>query len=378
MKGPSLDAIRRFKQEQELKKREEEEERLKAKLSTLKHRANQGDRKAKQELKKLEQIEEERNKRPPDYGQQQQKNVNKATSSSGHQQSNDQKQKSLANKKPVKKVEMDFDELMSIAKKNINEIKKPAESQKSEEKTQKINKIKKKVVVDAIDWDEVDRRNKSSEKVKSLKIVDVKGPTNKQTLSKAKVPIDPKKALQDERIQAAKRREAAMAAAAARRAASSNASINEAPTRGKFQMQYNRPSVSSSSSHIHHNRPPMQVHQLDYRDRVRNRYDDYDEEEEEDEDDYQADGFVVDDDEDDAQDALRETLRTVFRYDRRRCDLREEELDRQYRAIGSVNNFEDLEREERRASRLAAAEDAKAQRDEDERKRLKKIRLKGA
>lgn len=95
----------------------------------------------------------------------------------------------------------------------------------------------------------------------------------------------------------------------------------------------------------------------------------------EEDDEYESDGFVVNEDNDDVQDELRKTLRTVFRYDKRRCDLREEELDRQYRAIGRVSTLEDLEREERRAARLAAAEDAEAFRQEEEHKRKKKLRL---
>jgi hypothetical protein len=53
MKGPSLDAIMKFNQQQEQKKREEDDRKVQEKLSTIEHRALQGDKKAKVQLNKL-------------------------------------------------------------------------------------------------------------------------------------------------------------------------------------------------------------------------------------------------------------------------------------------------------------------------------------
>lgn len=105
-------------------------------------------------------------------------------------------------------------------------------------------------------------------------------------------------------------------------------------------------------------------------------YDDEDEDEYEEDDEYdeEMDDFIVDDEEDEAKAELDKTLKHMFRYDKRKSDLREMECDREYRQIGRVANFEDLEREERRASRLAAIEDARALKEEEDRKRAKLLR----
>lgn len=108
----------------------------------------------------------------------------------------------------------------------------------------------------------------------------------------------------------------------------------------------------------------------------RRRYDDYyDDEDEYDE----LDDFIDDGDDDDAQLELSKTLKSVFGYDRQKYAKREALLDaqaeREYRAIGKVQTFEDLEREERRSAKLAAREDKIAEREEEER-RAKKLKMK--
>lgn len=297
-----MDAIRKFKESQERKKREEDERKIKEKLSTLQHRASQGDRKAKSELRKIEQVNEEKNKQPS--------NGNDLKSSHLHHHSsskngNHPRGADRTTPRPKQK-EADFEELMKLAKKNNNEMRLPEE--KKVEKPKPIG----------------DKR--------PIKKV-AEEPPRPRDFSVQKQTTTPKATLM--------------------RCAS-----------GKLaQHQPIHPKLPTPATVIH--RQPVPSYS-----RMRQ----YDDEEPED-DQYEDDGFVVDEDEDEAREELQRTLKSVFRYDRRRCDLREEELDRQYRAIGKVTTFEDLEREERRASRLAAMEDARAQREEEERKRLKKIRL---
>lgn len=304
MKGPSLDAIRRFKEQQERKKQEENERKIKEKLLTLEHRASQGDRKAKQELKRIERVEEEVKRKTQEREQQKQKQPQKQCPPVASQQIRN-KPKQVA----------DFEELMKIAQANNNEI-------------------RKKPVVD-----------KPPEQVKIKKVTRPTPPlADKPQITPAgpsKVP-PPKELIRP------------------------TTRVTLRPTIGSTTRPEVRPTVRPEMRPDTRPiiRPPVRLPIKPPRD--------YDYEVE---DDYESDGFVVDDDEEDAQEELNRTLKSVFRYDRRRCDLREEELDRQYRAIGKVSTFEDLEREERRAARLAAAEDAKAFREEEERKRLKKIRL---
>lgn len=282
MVGPSLEAIRKFKEQQERKKREELERKVQDKLSTLEHRASKGDRKAKQELKRIEKIKEERPKLPPP------KPVPPRV----------EPKQPPKTRKPA---ETDFDELIRIAKQNTNEIRK-------HEKAQTESKLKPKPKPDPI------------VKLRSDAVVE---PRLEQKLKSKPKPS---------------------------------------------QVHRPRPISGAYEQHRHSKliHAPMRM-------TVADNYDD----EYEDEDDYESDGFVVDDEYDDAREELSKTIKSVFRYDKRRCDLREEEIDRQYRAIGRVSTFEDLEREERRASRLGAVEDARALRDEEERKKMKRLRLNG-
>lgn len=279
-KGPSLDAIRRFKQQQEEKKREDNERRIKEKLSTLEHRASQGDRKAKQELKKLEQFEKQQDeikKRP--------------------QPATSHRVQPPQSRPRSHKHETDFEELMKLAKQNNNEIRildKPQE-----------------------------HKNRPDDEVKKDRRHEQKKCDHNERKIKDKLSVLDHRAPQGDR--------------------------RARPLSRPVSRPVPRPVPR-----------PVIRHPNDY---------------DQDEDDSDLDDFVVDDEEEDVQAELSQTLKSVFRYDKRRCDLREAEIDRQYRAIGNVRTFEDLEREERRASRLAAAEDARAQREEDERKRLKRIRL---
>jgi len=293
MKGPSLDAIRKFKELQEKRKREEDEKKIRDKLSTLEHRASQGDRKAKQELKKIETLKEECNRAPKPQS------VPKSAPS--------QISSTVSKKKP----DTDFEELMRLAKQNANQIKRQPEPEPSR---------------------------------KSIVKSQVAPPKSKpRKPSPTIAPSHP---------------------------------ISSRP-KATHRSNISRPPDPPRSSQMHR-RPPVATVPMPGPSRYiinRNRYRYEDEEDEEDEDDYESDDFVVDEEDNDVQDEVRKTIRSVFRYDKRRCDLREEELDRQYRAIGRVSTFEDLEREERRASRLAAAEDARALREEEERKKLKKLRL---
>lgn len=297
MVGPSLEAIRRFKEQQERKKRDELEKKVQEKLSTLEYRASKGDRKAKQDLKKIEKIKEERPKLPPpkpaEPARLEQKQVSKTKRATA----------------------TDFEELMKLAKQNSNEIRrseKPEPETKLKPKQKPIVKTKPEPVVEP-----------RSEHKPKLKPNSIPNPGSNMNLN-----LKPKPMLQPKPIP----------------------STYEAPRHQK----YIKPPV----------RPVRMMRRYEYEDEY------------EEEDDYEADGFVVDDEYDDAREELSKTLKSVFRYDKRRCDLREEEIDRQYRAIGRVSTFEDLEREERRASRLAALEDAKALKEEEERKRMKKLRLK--
>lgn len=304
MKGPSLDAIRKFKEAQERKKKEQDEKKIQEKLSILQHRASQGDRKAKTELKKIEKIKEDRSKvrddqdypsTRPGFAQSNQ------SIKHGHRQG-DSYNKTIT--RPKQK-EADFDELMNIAKKNNNEMRLP-EQKKSFEK-------------------------QSSDKQPIKRICREQLPAPRASVQQPVKPLPGPQAIRP--------------------------------------AQNNRPIQSriSPQSTVIHRQPAPSFSRG-------RRFEDEGPDDEDDE--YEDDGFIVDEDEDEAREELQRTLKSVFRYDRKRCDLREQELDREYRAIGKVTTFEDLEREERRASRLAAMEDAKALREEEERKRLKKMRLK--
>lgn len=113
MNGPSLDAIRKFK---ELQARKKEEEKLKfneSKLSTLEHRAAQGDKKAKRQLKDLEQAKVDQNAREAKEALRKEKERERKN-----------KINEVAPPRPhvTKEVRKDysFEELMQIAKKNKN------------------------------------------------------------------------------------------------------------------------------------------------------------------------------------------------------------------------------------------------------------------
>lgn len=315
MKGPSLDAIRKFKQEQEEKKKLEYDRKEREKLTTLEHRAAQGDRKAKTQLKQIEKVQEDRG-RSKDL---QKNHTSRASSSAADQRSADdrstkQNGKTFSNR--PKQSGLDFDELMKLASSNTNEV-------KHEERRKPIPKQRR-----PIDRIQSSVQHTSRERLASSTVQEGKELVASKSITKQPVKVvGPSKAPQP-----------------------SVSHIERRP-----MMKYQAPG---------HARPRVPARRDYYGD-------DYDDEDDE----YESDGFIVDEDDDEVKDELNKTLRTVFRYDKRRCDLREQELDRQYRAIGRVNTFEDLEREERRASRLAAAEDAEAQRDLEERKRLKRQRL---
>lgn len=294
MVGPSLEAIKKFKEQQERKKRDELEKKVQEKLSTLEYRASKGDRKAKQDLKRIEKIKEERPKLPPPKPAEPARLEQKEAS------------------KTKRATQTDFEELMKLAKQNSNEIRR---SEKPEPETKL--KPKQKPII-------------------KTKLEPVVEPRSEPKL-KLKPNLIPN--------------------------SGSNPSLNLKPK--PMLKRKPIPSAHEAPQYQKYIKPPVRPV------RMMRRYEDKDEYE----DDYESDGFVVDDEYDDAREELSKTLKSVFRYDKRRCDLREEEIDRQYRAIGRVSTFEDLEREERRASRLAALEDAKALKEEDERKRMKKLRL---
>lgn len=307
MKGPSLEAIRRFKEQQEKKKRDEDERKIRDKLSTLEHRASQGDRKAKQELKRIERIQEQRKKI---IEHEQKPSPPVKAGRIGWQ--NTGSQSSSASSK-AKKDETDFDELMRLAKQNNNEIRKPEEpSPKPSIQTKKSQPIVTK------------NRERITPLTSAITIIPAR-PQPQRAMPNLHKQTRPQ--VSTEAMENFKRRQMAMRLAAANRS---------------------------------------------------QRYDPVDEDDDDEDEGSDLDDFVVDDDEEDVQAELSQTLKSVFRYDKRRCDRREAEIDRQYRIMGNSGTFEDLEREERRASRLAAAEDARAQREEDERKRLKKLRLEKA
>jgi anti-sigma28 factor (negative regulator of flagellin synthesis) len=336
MKGPSLDAIRKFKQQQELKKREEDYRKVQDKLSTLEHRAAQGDRKAKVQLKKIEQIKE-----TAQNGNKQLDETKLAHSGQrGLRQPNGNPSLSTRNSNGVqqtkskpKSAETDFEELMRLAKSNTNEVK---TQEKPKDKDKDVRRIPKRPIETAktVQPPPTTTSKKVIAPERSVQIAQVRPGSGPRVEPMIRPNLGPKP----------------------RPSTSTNA-----PYRPEQH-------VRSTQHPRFQPRPPIR------HDRYDDEYDEYDEEEDE----YESDGFVVDEVEDEAQEELRKTLKDVFRYDRRRADLKEQELDRQYRAIGRVSTFEDLEREERRASKLAAAEDAKELRAEEERKRLKKIRLKGS
>lgn len=337
MKGPSLEAIRRFKEQQELKKRQEDEKKIKQKLSTLEHRASQGDRKAKQELKKferIEKIEEERRKNPELF----KKPVSNQSNRNAKQEANS---KPSTSRPKFKKDETDFDELMRLAKQNNNEINRavpPPTPKRSDRPT--LRKFDPIPIIDPIS-----QPSTITTVQPKLKKGDSR-PQSSRDLDSDRVSI---------------RRELPIGATSSRVHESRLKLSDDVP---KSQKQKEMAMRLAAARY----RAQQQVRYLEDCD---DENDDYDE----DDDDDDLRDFVVDDDEEDARAELNRTLKSVFRYDKRRCDLREAEIDRQYRALNRGGTFEDLEREERRASRLAAAEDARAEKEEEERKRLKKIRL---
>lgn len=334
MKGPSLDAIRRYKEQQEQKKREDEEQRVQQKLATLEHRASKGDRKAKQELKVIEQIKESRNK-PLDPGNAPARSKPGSSLKQQPRVPQNQPHSKQAIPKKSKGSLTDFEELMRLAKQNKNEMRKPAEIPKqSTARDERIPRSQDRQISAKPIVTQSDQRRTMS--ASSSKIPESKRPPVVQNSIKPIV----KPNTQYPRT-----------------------NISRPPLD-------NRPRLSASRP------PPNMINRNVARRQQVNRFDDDDDDDYYDEDDYEEDDFVVDEDDDAAQDEVSKTIRSVFGYDKRRCDMREAELDRQYRAIGRVNTFEDLEREERRATKLAAMEDARAQREEEERKRLKKIRLK--
>lgn len=328
MKGPSLQAIRKFKEQQEQKKRDEEEKRIKEKISTLEHRAAQGDRKAKTELRKIT----DEQKKPPPVDETRLK-TSKHVEDESHK-----KQASVKTKKEVK-VESSFEELMRLAKQNKNEIKKPepqpalkteVPKSKSNSKEHNLRPKAKSKHEELQPKSKMMRVEASSSNFKSQKPFSTSARTHPISAKPQPVITRPP----------------------------SNPSRQPPPISQRAPAPSNRlPSMSHRPVQMNYRQPPHR-RTVDY--------DEYD-----DEDDYESDGFVVDEEDDEVGENVSQTIRSLFRYDKRRCDLREEELDRQYRAIGKVSTFEDLEREERRASRIAAAEDARAQREEEEKKRRK-------
>lgn len=332
MKGPSSEAIKKFKLQLEQKKRDEYDRKVQGKLSTLKHRAAQGDKKAKQQLKIIEKEDQERSK----PSEPQKSHVVSKERASLDAQSSSKSIGGSNTKCPAsrpKKLETDFEELMKLAVNNKNEVKHEV--------------VREKRTVD---------RNKLPRLPPNVHVAD-RGPA---------LPALPQPGTQAKVI--------------ARK-----------PSQPELRQISSSSHMQTTSGHLRRPQPsvsncvrrpvisePATAYQARPRLPVRRAYRDDDEyDAEEGDDDYESDGFVVHDEDDEVRDELDKTIRTMFRYDKRRCDLRERELDRQYRAIGRVSTFEDLEREERRASRLAAAEDARAFREEEERKRLKKMKLKG-
>lgn len=317
MKGPSLEAIKKFKQLQEEKKRLEYDKKIKEKLTTLEHRAAHGDKKAKTQLKQIEKDGEDRSK-PSDSKSSHSTRPSSSAIAAGSNNAKATKHNVKSSSNRPKQAGFDFDELMKLAANNTNEVKK----------------------VEKKEPGPVERRPNARCPPDVLQAIPERLAINSKPTTKMVAPtqVVPKSSTKPPAERA--------------KLHPSATHLERQPVFRHHMPQQVRPRM-----------PPRRLYRDD---------DEYD-----DEDDYESDGFVVDDDDDEVQDELKKTLRTVFRYDKRRCDLREQELDRQYRAIGRVNTFEDLEREERRATRLAAAEDAEALRDLEERKRLKKQRLKG-
>lgn len=327
MKGPSLDAIRRFKSEQELKKKEDEEKKIKEKMAILEHRAAQGDRKAKIDLKKFKDAIE---KPPPDP----KTHVTSSLPLSKHSNKAPNKPPVAAQACKKQKPPADFEELMKIAKQNATAGPKPIAKPQQQPPPPPPPQPAPALPV---------RTGMVARKV-------IKKPEPGRI--KTPAPIS-------------------------NRAPPRNPNVSQ-PTRPAITSQASRPSTNqqvSRSFPAHRAHRPIPANQVARgfhpSHAPRYRRDDYYDDEDEDEDEYESDGFVVDEEDDDIQSELRNTIRSVFNYDKRRCDLREMELDREYRAIGPVSTFEDLEREERRASRMAAVEDAKELRLEEERKRAK-------
>lgn len=369
MKKPSIDAIRRFKEQQERKKLEETERKIHEKLSTLEHRAAQGDRRAKGELRSIEKAKEERAKKQELQETQADQRIQSSRYTRDHVKG-DKKLQSSQNG-PVRRPKadvIDFDELMRLAANNNNELRREEKKPPSPPPRPK-----------AIPRKPVDAPKSSNRPVIKPDNI-VRNPTQPKSLSNTKTkqsghpqirpPSKPSNQLQSSSGQPSSHRQP------------------RPPLPTTSIHQRSPPRKTPCNPRFPTNRPPLPRNlasrSLGPNFVVRNPQpnDYYDDEEddyydEEDEDDYEQDGFVVDEDDSDAQQELSKTLKSVFGYDKRRCDRREAELDQLYRQTGRVSTFEDLEREERRASRLASLEDAKALREEEERKRLKKLRLHG-
>lgn len=360
MKGPSLEAIRKFKEQQEKKKVQDEERRIQEKLSTLNHRAAQGDKKAKSSLIKIEKIEKEKSLVDNLAKSQHVNRSSKSGSSSQTKQNGNKPNKGTTISKP-KVSEFNFEDLMKMAKQNTNQMVKPTPQVAAiQETVPEVAVFKKsKEPLERRKVQVVERRINERERLPPP--VHRQAPHVERTAKSVPIHRGP----QVERI--VKSTPIKTDRIVNQRSLVANKNIVHNAPSNRMIIQS---SGSSSSSQYQQNRiitnRPRIVH--------RPREDDYDDDDYDD-----LDDFVVEDEEDEVdeqEEELRRTLKSVFRYDKRRCDRREEELDRQYRAIGRVSTFEDLEREERRASRLAAMEDAEAQREEEDRKRKKALKFK--
>ena len=331
MKKPSLDAIRRFKEQQERKKLEETERKIQEKLSTLEHRAAQGDRKAKTELKVFE-----RNKEQEKQDKQELDHTARNNRATKDGRKKETKPPIVSHNGPTKRVMTDFDELMRLAKNNTNEIRR--EEPKPVPTIKRIQRVQK----------------KPEESI-----------SNPSQASTSKPVVRPQQLThQHKNVQKQQAKESY----------SPPPTLRVPPPTSRLPPTSARlPPARLPAARL----PPVRLPptRLPPPSHSRVQYSRYDEDDEDfEDDDYEQDDFVVDEDDDDTQNEVSKTIRSVFGYDRRRCDLREAELDRQYRQIGRVSTFEDLEREERRASRLAALEDAQELRVEEERKKMKRMR----
>lgn len=356
-----MDAIRKFKEQQERKKQEEDEKKFKEKLSTLEHRAAQGDRKAKIDLKRFEKAKEDQSRAIDAHIQQRSQQTREQSRSKPAPGDPTRLNAKSATAKP-RKVETDFEELIRLAKNNKNELrveKPPPVVPKRPSRDQQIERKR-----------PPDVREEPKEKPKTIDI-----PYNRDGSRQNGQPKKPQPSSLPSRSISTSQKQPQLKPNARpgppQRAPEYSQSHRTKPPDNTRPILSRQPSVLPSYRPPNYGqqprRPPPSNNPYLARYRDEDDEDDY-------EDEYECDGFVVDDEDDDARAELSRTLKSVFRYDKRRCDLREQELDREYRAIGRVSTFEDLEREERRASRLAAEEDSRAQREEDERRRLKKLR----